>query len=33
MQEYERVSFTFQTIAVTDVAGKTLFTDDWAPRS
>jgi type VI secretion system secreted protein Hcp len=32
MQEYERVSFTFQKIEVTDLAGKTLFADDWTTR-
>jgi len=33
MQEYERVSFTFQKIEVADVAGKTVFSGDWAAPS
>jgi len=32
-QEYERVSFTFQKIEVSDVAGKTTFGDDWVART
>jgi type VI secretion system secreted protein Hcp len=33
MQEYERVSFAFQKIEVTDVAGKTVFSGDWTAQA
>jgi type VI secretion system secreted protein Hcp len=33
MQEYERISMTFQKIEVSDVAGKTTFADDWRSRT